>query len=325
MTMLAGRYSLGDQIARGGTATVHHGDDEVLKRPVAIKFLTPDQPGDDNAPAAARREAVAGARLSHPRVARMLDYGEADWNGLRRPFLVMEFVPGETLRNRLVGHGPIPWREAARICADIGRALVATHAEHLVHRDVKPGNIMLSPSGAKVVDFGLAATVGDRTTDSAGLVRGTPGYFAPEQIRGARARPAMDVYALGLVLHACLTGRPAWSGASIDEVMTARVLSPVPRLPDSCDAPDHVRSIHRRCLAPLPRKRPSAGLVVRLLEDAAGPGRRRVAAPWGRGPSRIACGLRGNRAVNGISVSAPAGTRDDRRVGVVDQRGTQSV
>lgn len=297
MTLLAGRYSLGDQIARGGTATVHHGDDEVLKRPVAIKILTPDQPGDDNAPAAVRREAVTGARLSHPNVARTLDYGEAEWDGLRRPFLVMEFVPGGTLYTRLAGHGPIPWREAARICADVGRALVATHAENLVHRDVKPGNIMLSPSGAKVVDFGLAASVGDRTTDSTGRIWGTPAYFAPEQMRGAPARPAVDVYALGLVLHTCLTGRPAWSGTSIDEVLIARALSPVPRLPDSCDAPDRITSLHRRCLAPLPRKRPSARLLVRLLEDAAGPVRRRVAVTsCGRGPSRIACRLRSNRA-----------------------------
>jgi serine/threonine-protein kinase len=268
---LAERYRLGDEIARGGMAAVHHATDTVLKRPVAIKVLTPERSSNYRYRDAVHRDALSAARLTHPNVVRVFDYGEMERGGHYLPFVVMEFVPGRSLAARLGDTGPLPWRDAARICMDIACALSAAHDHNVVHRDIKPDNIMLSPSGAKVVDFGVSAAPGESSVDADGRVWGTPAYFAPEQMYGEAAGPAADMYALGLVLHACLTGRPAWTGRTFRDVLVARALSPLPRLPDHCDVPEQIVAIHRRCLMPQPRKRPSAREVARLLHDAANP------------------------------------------------------
>lgn len=272
---LAGRYRLGDEIARGGMATVHHATDTVLQRPVAIKVVTPERSSNYRYRDAVRRDALGAARQSHPNVVRVFDYGEMQRGGRYLPFVVMEFVPGRSLAARLHDTGPLPWRDAARICMDIAGALAAAHRHDVVHRDIKPGNIMLAPTGPKVVDFGVSAPPGESSIDGDGRVWGTPVYFAPEQLHGEAAGPAADVYALGLVLHTCLTGRPAWTGRTFRDVVVGRALSPVPRLPDDCDVPEQVAAIHRRCLMPQPRKRPSAREVARLLHDATAPARTR--------------------------------------------------
>lgn len=265
MTVLAGRYHLGELIASGGMATVHRAVDNVLKRPVAVKVAAPEHLTNCDA---LRQEALSAARLSHPNVARIFDYGEVERGGRYLPFVVMELIPGGTLSTRLIKNGPIPWRDAARLCADVAFALAAAHDRGLVHRDIKPGNIMLSPTGAKVVDFGVSAPAGAATADDDGRIWGTPAYFAPEQLRGAPAGPAADVYAVGLVLHACLTGRSAWNGRGTFDVLAARALSPIPRLPETCDVPPQIRSLHRRCLAPVPKKRLPARRLAHLLSEA---------------------------------------------------------
>jgi serine/threonine-protein kinase len=270
MELLAGRYLLDKPIARGGMAVVHQARDEVLQRTVAVKTLTPDRATDQTFQTAVRREALAAARLNHRNIARVLDYGEAAWHGVRLPFLVMELVPGTTLLARLLENGPMPWREAAALCADVAAGLGAAHDIGLVHHDVKPANIMLSPRGAKVVDFGLATGPEDQHV-SEGRIWGTPAYFSPEQLCGLPTGPASDIYALGLVLHACLTGRRAWPGHTAGEVLIARACAPVPRLPDSSDAPDPVRRIYRACLTRSPKKRPTAHSVARQLRCAARP------------------------------------------------------
>jgi serine/threonine-protein kinase len=269
MTLLAGRYRLERPIGHGGMAIVHLADDEVLKRPVAVKTLAPDRATDPAFRAAMRHEAVTAARLTHPNIAAILDYGEDDWQGTRLPFLVAELVRGTTLGTRLRENGPMPWRDAAAVCAGVARALAAAHDKNVVHHDVKPANIMLSPSGAKVVDFGLASTAGQDFHDPHGRVWGTPAYFSPEQLCGQQTGPAADVYALGLVLHACLTGRRAWPGRSADEVLIARACTPVPRLPDRNDIPGCLIAVHRACLARSPKKRPHADQVAQILGAAA--------------------------------------------------------
>jgi serine/threonine-protein kinase len=269
MTVLAGRYDLRDEIARGGMASVHFAVDQVLKRPVAVKLLALERSHDYAYRDAVRREALTGARLAHPNLARIYDYGETERSGRFLPFVVMEYVPGQALSARLSADGPMPWREAAQICADVARALAAAHDGNVVHRDLKPSNIILSPSGAKVVDFGLSARVGENVVDDDGRIWGTAAYFTPEQLRGSPAGPAADVYALGLVLHACLTAEPAWTGSTISQVLLARSLSPVPRLPDGCAVPEAILAVHRRCLSPQPSRRPAARHVAQLLHEAA--------------------------------------------------------
>ncbi|MEV6844610.1 serine/threonine-protein kinase [Actinoplanes sp. NPDC051411] len=204
---------------------------------------------------------------------RVFDYGEMERGGHYLPFVVMEFLPGRSLAAHLHDTGPLTWHDAARICMDIACALAAAHHHNVVHRDIKPSNIMLAPAGPKVVDFGVSAAPGESSIGDDGRVWGTPAYFAPEQMRGEAAGPAADIYALGLVLHTCLTGRPAWTGHTFRDVVVSRALSPLPRLPDHCDVPEQVVAVHRRRLMPQPRKRPSAREVARLLHDAITPTR----------------------------------------------------
>ncbi|MEU4244679.1 serine/threonine-protein kinase [Actinoplanes sp. NPDC026619] len=267
MTLLAGRYRLDQLIARGGMATVHQADDEVLRRPVAVKTPTPDRATDTAFRKAVRHEAVAAASLSHPNIARLFDYGEAEWQGVLQPFLVMELVAGTTVAAHLAEHGPMEWREAAEICAGVAAGLTAAHHKELVHCDVKPSNIMMSPGKVKILDFGVSARSGQRPADPYGRVWGTPAYLAPEQMHGQPATPASDMYALGLVLHACLTGRQPWPGKGAYQVLTARACKPVPQLPDVTKVPEALIRIHRTCLDRSPKKRPSAHQVARLLTD----------------------------------------------------------
>lgn len=191
------RYRLLERIGSGGMSVVWRGYDEVLGRQVAVKVLAAQFAADADLRGRLRREARAVARLGHPHITNVYDYGEAD-DGT--PFVVMELVEGESLADRL-RRGPLPWGGVAEIGAQIAEALAAAHARGLVHQDVKPANVMLSPSGVKVVDFGIAAIAGERRGP---MIIGTPDYMAPEQRSGAPATPATDVYALGLVLSRAL-------------------------------------------------------------------------------------------------------------------------
>src|SRR6266545_717429 len=180
-------------------SVVWRGYDEVLGRPVAVKLLAPKLATDPDLRGRVHREARAAARLSHPHITNVYDYGEAA-DGT--PYVVMELVQGQSLAQRIAA-GPLPWRSAVRVAAQVASALAAAHAQGLVHRDVTPANVMLSRTGVKVVDFGIAAAVGERDR----AVLGTPSYLAPEQRAGGPAQAATDVYALGLLLHHAATGR----------------------------------------------------------------------------------------------------------------------
>ncbi|MEW2384623.1 protein kinase [Micromonospora sp. NPDC047707] len=309
MRCLQRRYRLDEPVGRGGMATVWRGYDLRLQRTVAVKLLS-SALGDPAARDRIRHEALAAARFDHPNVARVYDYGE-QWHLTRTPtpFLVMEFVDGRTLAARLRGDGPLPAPEVLRAGRQVAAALAAAHAHGVVHRDVKPGNIMLTRSGVKVVDFGIAAGVGEDVADPDGLVWGTPAYLPPEQAAGAEAAPAGDVFALGVVLAECLTGQVPERAPHEPAASVA-----LPGL-----AAPHVELV-RACLETDPGRRPTAAELASALgpltgttvavDPTAGGARPAVPARTVPGPTRRArprVASRPARGVRrGVRLAAPA-------------------
>jgi len=239
---------------------VWQGHDEVLDRPVAVKVMAPHQATTvDNV----RREARSAARLAHPNVAGVHDFGTS----AEQPYIVMELVEGRTLGQHLAG-GPLDWRIGVRVCAEVAAALAAAHGENVVHRDIKPGNIMLTPSGAKVLDFGIAAAIGDADDDPEGPVMGTPAYVAPERFAGHPATAATDMFAVGTLLYQCLSGRLPWLRATPTELVHAECHDDPDPLPEIDGLPGEVIDMMSRCLAKDPAERPTAMVAALLLADA---------------------------------------------------------
>ncbi|SCL15500.1 Serine/threonine protein kinase [Micromonospora rhizosphaerae] len=269
--ILGYRYRLVDQIGQGGMGVVWRAFDEVLDRQVAVKVLASRFAEDAESRQRVLAEARAAARLTHPHIAAVYDYGESVTDaGNRVPFVVMELLQGRSLHNRLK-RGPLPVESALRCCAEIASALASAHAHGVVHRDVKPGNVMLTPAGAKVVDFGLAAVAGkhDQEEDG-GELRGTPEYVAPERLFGEAVLPAADVYALGVILYRLLAGRLPWAANSNVEMLEAHAfLEPAP-LPMVPGLPPIVRGLVHRCLLKKPNQRPDSHEVAVTLAYAAG-------------------------------------------------------
>jgi serine/threonine protein kinase len=269
-SVLGGRYRLITPVGTGGMAVVWRARDEVLGRTVAVKVLTAEYAGDQESRDRIRHEARAAATLSHPNIAHVHDYGETGEAGEVFPYVVMELVPGGTLLERLAA-GPVAPKYAMRICSEIAAALAAAHAEGLVHRDVKLANVMLAPTGAKVVDFGIAAVAapsGSGAVDSA--LFGTPAYLAPERLIDDAVEPASDVYALGVVLYRLLAGHSPWTTESTTQMLTAHIyVDPAP-LPPTNGVPEYIRELCDRCLAKDPTTRPSAREAAALLGRAAG-------------------------------------------------------
>jgi eukaryotic-like serine/threonine-protein kinase len=223
---LAGRYHLRVPLGSGGAGTVWRADDDVLGRPVAVKLLHPELERDTSAVVRFRREATSAAALTHPNAVIVYDIGEDSG----RIFLVMELVDGPTLSD-LLHPGRLPAAEVAALGGAVSRALGAAHDRDLVHRDVKPGNVLLTREGvAKMADFGIATALGDAQArlTTPGMVVGTSTYLAPEQLSGDAVDGRADIYSLGLVLHECLTGEPAFSGGTAVEVATRRLAGDVP-------------------------------------------------------------------------------------------------
>lgn len=218
-----GRYHLEEQLASGGAATVWRAYDEQLDRSVAIKILHPHLVGDEDTVRRFEREARNAARLHHPNAIQIYDSGRvADV-----VYLVMEFIDGPTLKDVLRDHGALTeWRVVAAIGEQIAAALAEAHAQNLIHRDIKPANILFSSEGVvKVVDFGIAkALTGATSTLTAeGTTVGTAAYIAPEQYTGGPVDARVDVYALGMVMYECLTGRQAYSGDTPTATAAARL------------------------------------------------------------------------------------------------------
>ena len=268
--MLGGRYRLIEPLGEGGMSVVWRAHDEVLDRQVAVKVLAASAV-DSAARARILTEAQAAARLAHPNITHVHDYGETRDGDDLVPYVVMELVSGPTLAERLKA-GRLPVRTAVLIGAQVASALTAAHARGLVHRDVKPSNVILSPAGAKVVDFGLAAVAGDTTESEEQVIWGTPAYLAPERLTIGEVVPASDVYALGLLLYRMLTGGPPWKADTITQMLRAHeYVEPAP-LPALEGIPEPVADVCQRCLAKQPGDRPSAGEVATVLHDALGAG-----------------------------------------------------
>jgi serine/threonine protein kinase len=272
--VLGGRYRLRRRIAAGGMGTVWEADDEVLHRQVAVKVISDALASDEKFVERFLREARAAAGLSHPNVAGVFDYGEDD----HAQYIVLELLRGETLADRLQRLGRLPWTEAVPIAAQIAMALEEAHAGGIVHRDVKPGNIMLSPDGrVKVMDFGIASASRESSLTLTGAAMGTASYVAPEQASGERATPASDIYSLGVVLYEMLTGAPPFVAETPVAVAAAHIKeAPVPIRDLVSDVPEHVAAACERALAKDPSDRPaSAAAFAAMLqspEDTVGNG-----------------------------------------------------
>jgi non-specific serine/threonine protein kinase len=247
-------YRILDKLGEGGMGIVFLAEDERLGRRVALKLIRSD-PTDPNAGARLIREARVAASVSHPSICQVFDLGE--WNG--QPFLVMELVEGETLTTRLSG-GPLPVQEALRIALSVVEALSALHGHGIVHRDLKPSNVFVTPTGVKVLDFGLARPLysrNDRTltvVTQEGIVVGTPQYAAPEQLSGDTFDARADLFSMGVILFEMLAGKPPFAGATLAALVHAVMYDTPPVLTGSAAiaAVDHV--VHR-ALAKAPSER----------------------------------------------------------------------
>src|SRR5215207_6530625 len=209
--VFANRYELGEEIGHGGMADVYLAHDRLLDRSVAVKVLLAQYATDPINVERFRREAQAAAGLNHPHIVAVYDWGEEDDTS----FIVMEYVAGQTLREIMQSYGRLPPMDAALIAADIADALSFAHAHGVVHRDVKPGNVLVTPQGqVKVTDFGIARAETSEPLTKTGAVLGTATYFSPEQAQGFALDGRSDVYALGVVLYEMLTGDAPFTASS---------------------------------------------------------------------------------------------------------------
>jgi eukaryotic-like serine/threonine-protein kinase len=275
---LGSRYALTRKIGAGGYSEVWEAHDAVLDRPVAIKVLHAEYAESADALHRFRAEAQLAGRLSDANVARVYDF--CDTSGHGQPYLVMELVDGPTLAELLRG-GPLEPTEAMDVLAQSAAGLHAAHCAGLVHRDIKPSNIMIAPGNVvKITDFGLSHSLASAPITRAGMIAGTPSFMAPERSAGARATPASDLYALGVVGYECLAGGPPFSGTPL-EVALAHRYGVFPPLPAATPAP--VAELIARLTARDPADRPDdAEMVARQaahLRDAL------PAAPPGYGPA----------------------------------------
>lgn len=258
-TVLGDRYALEEVIGRGGMADVYRATDLVLSRPVAVKLLR-DVTASESERARFTAEARTLARLSHTGLVTVLDAGTAS----EQPFLVMELIDGPSLATYCADTA-LDISRVARIGIQVSEALAYAHAAGIVHRDVKPGNVLLGPDGrVRLADFGIARLVGDvaRHTNT-GLTIGSPAYLSPEQVRGTDVTPASDVYSLGLVLLEALTGRPVYSGTPTESAL-ARLSTP-PWVPN--DLPPGWQRLLASTTALEPDLRPTATQVATTLRE----------------------------------------------------------
>src|SRR5215472_6384862 len=256
--VLGRRYALEEKIGAGGYSEVWRGTDVVLTRQVAIKLLHPGYAQCAEELARFRAEAQHAGALTHENIARVYDYGEPD--PPQPPFLVMEFIDGPSLAGALAG-GPLDPARTMDIVAQTASGLHAAHLAGLVHRDVKPGNLLLAPGGiVKITDFGIAHAAGSVPMTGTGQLIGTPGYLAPERAMGAQATAASDLYALGVVAYECLAGAPPFQGLAL-AVALAHHERPLPPLPGH--VPAEVAALVLELTAKDPAARPhSAGEVA---------------------------------------------------------------
>ena len=286
--LVAGRYRLGGQIGRGAMGIVWRGRDELLDRDVAVKQVRTAAPGTDADDGTAYqrtlREARTAARLSHPGVVTVFDVVEEDAS----PWIVMELVRARSLDQVVAEDGPLRPAEAAGVGERLLSALACAHAAGVLHRDVKPSNVLITPDGGAVLtDFGIATLAGDPGLTQAGMVVGTPGFTAPERVRGAPATPASDLWSLGATLYAAVEGRGPFDRPGGSAVITAGVLNEdAPRAPSAGPLGPVIEALLRTD----PGARPDTATSARLLAGVAGRARPEPLPPGGRWPGQPAAG-----------------------------------
>lgn len=318
-----GRYQVEQRLGRGGMGVVHLALDTQMQRRVALKVMSQQLAEDPEGLARFHREAETLARLDSPHVTTIFDHGDVD--GV--PYLAMQYVAGGDLGTQLKQRGPVPVALAAAICAQVAEALQDAHAAGVVHRDVKPANVLVRDADAAepfvyLGDFGIAQASSAEGLTRAGSVAGSWAYLAPERAGGAPATPASDIYALGCLLHACVTGRAPYVGSDV-EMALAHVNEPVPQLPGTDPATRELNRILARAMAKDPTERhPSADdlradllALARSHDTGSGTGPSSPSGP--AGPSAPAAPL-GSPApsASGTGTGSGAGS-PRRRTGVV--------
>ncbi len=267
-----GRYLIESRMGRGGMATVYRAHDPQIGRPLAIKFLHASMAEDEECHARFLREARAAGNLQHPNIVAVFDVGEIE----SRPYMAMELVDGQPLSDLLEKNKQLPLQDAILIALQLARALDYAHTRGVIHRDIKPGNIMLLADGktVKVTDFGIAhMDEGENQRTRLGAVLGTPQYMSPEQTRGEKLDGRSDLFSAGIVLYQMLTGERPFRGDSLVAVATKIATEkPAPLAQFRSDVPPALRRVVDHCLAKLPAQRFASGkemadALVKLLAD----------------------------------------------------------
>ena len=316
---LDGRYRLVSKIATGGMGEVWVAHDEALARDVAVKVLREEFAGDTGFLERFRVEARNSASLSHPNIAQLYDYGEQEGSG----YLVMELVVGEPMSDLLEREPVLGARRLLPLLAQTARALHAAHVGGVVHRDVKPGNILISRGGrVKITDFGVSLGTNQASMTATGMVMGTAQYLSPEQAVGKAAAPASDIYSLGVVAYEALVGHRPFTGPTAVDIAVAHVNKPVPAMPATVDK--RLADLVMLMLSKNPEQRPrSAASLARLLDELVGEtppegvpvivGESRAIQPSlgtngaapDRVPVRVAGGLTGGAAPSATAATTP--------------------